>query len=471
MKKFLFFLIIILTAIINNTLNVYAEETKFYEGDTIAGIYFNKMPGTQRTTIYYQQARFFRDTNTNYFAYCIEPEEFFNASSTYTLTNRVPNLTEEQQKRISALAYFGYQYSNHYYIEWYPVTQYLIWKTADPQGIYYFTNGLNGPKIEPYTNQINELNSLVDNYFTKPDIKNIQHIEANKKIELHDKNKVLNNYTTSLGKIENNTLIIENLEEGEYTVNLTRKANIFKNNTKYYQAPNTQNLVMRGNLDDITNSIKLNVLKTSITIKKVNSKTKLSTRIGDASVENTTYGLYGATDELINTIKINKNGYGTIEDIPFGKYKIKEISPGEGYLLDEKEYEVNINENNSKVELQLEDDIIENMITIHKTYGESTFTDEGNVTFEIYDKDNNIIKSITTDSNGYATFNLSYGTYTLKQINSIEGYEKIEPIKIIVKDDEEQIIELKDYKIKVPNTSTHSSLLKYIFKYAYLLLC
>ena len=226
-----------------------------------------------------------------------------------------------------------------------------------------------------------------------------------------------------------------------------------------------------GNLDDITNSIKLNVLKTSITIKKVNSKTKLSTRIGDASVENTTYGLYGATDELINTIKINKNGYGTIEDIPFGKYKIKEISPGEGYLLDEKEYEVNINENNSKVELQLEDDIIENMITIHKTYGESTFTDEGNVTFEIYDKDNNIIKSITTDSNGYATFNLSYGTYTLKQINSIEGYEKIEPIKIIVKDDEEQIIELKDYKIKVPNTSTHSSLLKYIFKYAYLLLC
>ena len=65
---------------------------------------------------------------------------------------------------------------------------------------------------------------------------------------------------------------------------------------------------------------------------------------------------------------------------------------------------------------------------------ESTFTDEGNVTFEIYDKDNNIIKSITTDSNGYATFNLSYGTYTLKQINSIEGYEKIEPIKIIVKD-------------------------------------
>lgn len=77
---------------------------------------------------------------------------------------------------------------------------------------------------------------------------------------------------------------------------------------------------------------------------------------------------------------------------------------------------------------------------------------ESNILFEIYDINNILINTIKTDINGKAIITLPYGTYTIKQINTTEGYNKSNDITINIKDTEKETINIYDYKIKVPNT-------------------
>ena len=161
MKKILFFLITIL--FISN-IQVLAKEPSFYEAEYIDNIYMNKV---MNNTIYYQKARFFRDSSTHEAVYCIEPEIFFNPNETYQETTN-SHLTSSQEERIRLLAYYGYNYENHTDKKWYAITQFLIWQTSYPEGKYYFTDTLNGNKIEQFTNEINEIENLISNHYKKP---------------------------------------------------------------------------------------------------------------------------------------------------------------------------------------------------------------------------------------------------------------------------------------------------------------
>ena len=61
---------------------------------------------------------------------------------------------------------------------------------------------------------------------------------------------------------------------------------------------------------------------------------------------------------------------------------------------------------------------------------------------------------------------LPYGEYKVIQINSSNGYEKVEPFTITIEDEEEKTIELIDYKIPIPNTHTEkNNLLFYLIKF------
>ena len=123
MKKILFFLTTIIIVLICST-NVNASTT-FYEGEYIDNIYMNKQKAGS-STIYYQKARFFRQTGTNRFAYCIDPFVFFQDGSIYEETITPSNLTASQKEQISLIAYFGYGYKNHTDTKWYAITQFII---------------------------------------------------------------------------------------------------------------------------------------------------------------------------------------------------------------------------------------------------------------------------------------------------------------------------------------------------------
>ena len=76
---------------------------------------------------------------------------------------------------------------------------------------------------------------------------------------------------------------------------------------------------------------------------------------GDAVFEGAVYGLYAREDivhpdgksgvlykagEQVATLKTDKNGKASVEDLYLGKYYIKELTPPEGYLLDETEHDI-----------------------------------------------------------------------------------------------------------------------------------
>ena len=123
----------------------------------------------------WQQARFLRRSEDNKFVYCLQPYVDINNNHTYNIARSdwwtAANLTEAQWKRISLIAYYGYDYSGHTAKKWYPITQVMIWRVTNPDSQIYFTDSLNGNKINSYDDEIAEINKLVDQHLVTPNIK------------------------------------------------------------------------------------------------------------------------------------------------------------------------------------------------------------------------------------------------------------------------------------------------------------
>lgn len=452
-KKILFLITIILFFSIKN---VKAES--FYEAEYIDGIYMNRYDYRTQTTLY-QKARFFRKTGSNDFAYCIEPFRSFEDWSYYEPTFNPTNLSIFQIDRIKKIAHFGYSYKDHYDAKWYAITQLMIWKEAYPSGDYYFTNYLNGPRTNNYEYEINEIEKLISTYDNEPTIKNKKiKIVENSSITL-DGGDGLEYYSTDNTEVtlSGREITINSNKEGIYNIQLKRKEENLNKPPIFYQSNNSQNLVDYGDINNKTISFTIEVVKTKIIINKVDSETNTNPQ-GEAELDGAIYGLFDINENMIKEVEIT-NSTATIEDIKEGTYYIKEIKPGKGYQLDTEKYEVQISAENPIIELTLSNNVIKKEIHLIKEYeNNQLFTREKNISFEIYNN-NELIKTITTDENGEIEFYLPYGTYLIKQINTTNGYSIVEPFEIIINNNEIETIELKDYKIPVPNTKTKDNII------------
>ena len=108
----------------NDTFN---EKSQYIKGD-----YILKVKGSTRK---YQQMTVITRNSDNQFVYCIEPGTPIASGSTIYQgqdfnQSYIANITNEQWRRISLLAYYGYGYANHTDIKWYSVTQVLIWQSV-----------------------------------------------------------------------------------------------------------------------------------------------------------------------------------------------------------------------------------------------------------------------------------------------------------------------------------------------------
>lgn len=458
MKKIMIFLMTVFGIGIFSLVNVNAETYNFYEGDYIDGIWITKEKGG---TKYYQKARFFMQSNRpGRFAYCIEPFEMFDEESSYSRSVNPNTLSDEQKTRLKLIAYFGYNYQNHTDPKWYAISQYMIWKEADPTGDIYFTDSLNGNRIEAFANEINEINALINNYYTLPSIANMEvNMVENSSITLTDTNNVLSNYTSNNpdAYINGNTLTINNLKEGEYTIDLIRDMKKYDLPPIFYHASFSQDMMTVGDIKNINISLKVNVDKTTLDITKIDSDTKTTIPSGEASLSGAIYQIYDSNMKEIEKLEIDDNMKASIENLDYGKYYIKEISAGEGYLLDENTYEFEITHDNKNIVLELENKVIKKEIIIHKTYGDGiNGNNEKDISFDIYNKKGELITTITTDNNGYAKVILPFGVYTFKQNNTTDGYTYADDFTIDIKNEDKEEINLYDYKIKVPNTSKNS---------------
>ena len=177
---------------------------------------------------------------------------------------------------------------------------------------------------------------------------------------------------------------------------------------------------------------------------------------GDATLEGAVYGVF-KDGALIDTYTTDKNGYFLTDYYPCYEnveWTIREISPSEGYLLDDTVYYIDTYAGQYTVELNtvypdVYEDIIKGKITIikHTDDGSTKIeTPEVGAMFEIYLKSAGGYEAaetterdiLTCDEFGYAeTIDLPYGVYVVKQIKGWDGRELLDPFEVFVSEDGE----------------------------------
>ena len=428
-KKALFLMTLICLFLISG--EVSAKEVEFYEAEKLNGIYTKSV---RSDVSHFQRARFFRRKNDNKAAYCIEPFIFFDEEKIYTSSNTPSNIDNNTWKRMSLIAHYGYGYHNHTDEKWYAITQLLIWQEADKGNDFYFTDGLNGNKINIFTSEIQEINNLVEQHQKLPSIYN-KTITIKKGTKyIYDENDSIKYFksTDNLVTISGNKIDISSLNEGSYRLVFERILDTSDEPTIFYYNPDSQNLMTAGNLDNDKFTLTLNIYDTELKITKVDKDTNDSKSQGEAKLCDAIFELYDSNNNLVKQFSLDNNCEAVINNLDLGKYYIKEKQAGDGYILDTKLYEVNLNLLNSRVNFQIANKVIEKNVKIHKDF-ETKYSKESeeNVVFDIY-SDNKYIDSITTDKNGDGSIKLPYGKYTVKQVTTTYGYSPVDDFSVVV---------------------------------------
>lgn len=420
------------------------NETFNDKSQWISGDYILKVKGSTRK---YQQMTVITRNSDGSFVYCIEPGTPVSDGAVYPGQDfdqsYVGQMTQEQWRRITLLAYYGYGYGNHTDIHWYTVTQYLIWQTVPHGYDIYFTDSLNGNRITKYTDEINELNRLVEEHNIRPNLSNDTiDMVIGDTVELTDSNNVLNKFevidTDNVSaSISGNTLSITANDVGDGSVTISKRDKNYSHPAIIYYHPSSQDLMMRGAYDPIDVNLKIEIVGGKVSVKKVDADTGLGIAQGDATLDGAVYGIYDLEGNRVGEV-ISKGGeYVTSDYLPsLGTFYLKEEKSSTGYELNETKYFFNITKEDLYPEVDVTEKVIERDLKIFKVYAsdETGFlTGEPNVTFDIYLKSSGEkVTSITTDANGYATATLPYGTYTVRQATTTEDHEMVEDFEIVV---------------------------------------
>lgn len=465
MKKIIIFLITIAIFSLISIKNVSA--TSFYQAEYIPDTWFNKK-NPEDGLVYYNQARVIRESNTNVHAYCLEPftliidnEEYPNQSVTH------PNYTQEQLEKISLIAHFGYKYGNFSTTHWYAAAQMMIWKITRPDVYFYYSTYKKGTPADILVNETKAIQNLVDRYYINTSFNNQTiTIPANIEQTLTDTNNILETYKTNSPyvTIANNILKTKALNPGTYEIVLEKESIKHNSPALFYYSNNNQDLIKVGDPQKKINTITLNVIETSITINKIDKDTKTSNPQGEADLINTKFSLFKEDNTHITDIALTNTTSTKLTNLPLGKYYLKELETGKGYKINEKKYYFTISKEKPNITIDIENEVIKGTLKIYKEYGyNNIFNPEENISFNIYNQNNELIKTITTNKLGIAEIELPYGKYDLIQLTTTEGYQKIKPISFEISEDK-VIIEknFKNYKIYVPNTKKESLISKII---------
>ena len=399
----------------------------------------------------WQQARFIRRSEDNKFVYCLQPYADIDNNLPYydvirSDYERVLGFSEAQWERISLLAYYGYQYNdngyNHNDQKWYVITQVMIWRTTNPDSNIYFTDTLNGNYTSKFDGEMAELESLVSNHYKTPNLESGIVLPIGQTKELNDSNGVLSNYTITgtenvTASINGNTLSVTANSIGEGKVTFEKRATKYEIPPIVYFSNHSQNVFRVGNYDPVRTKFTLKVIGGRVTPAKVDVETKTNTPQGEAKLGGAVYGIYKVDGTRVGSVTTNDDGRNTSDYLPeLGRFYLLEEKPSEGYLLDSNKYYFEITEDNLNPEVQVFEQVIKLDFEFTKVYASAEtqiMEPEVGIKFGIYNKSGEQVKEITTDSQGVFRFTLPYGTYTVKQLTTTKGHEKIEDFNVEVK--------------------------------------
>lgn len=218
-----------------------------------------------------------------------------------------------------------------------------------------------------------------------------------------------------------------------------------------YVIPDDQTATIEWNT--VTNKSFTNILKKwNVTVTK--SDVSTGTVQGDGSLAGAEYGVYKG-DQLIDTYTTDTNGQFTTGYYVCGDdWTIREITPSEGYLLDNTAYPVGAEAKNYTVELNsttlsVLETVKKGSIAIikHTDNGDTQIeTPEEGAEFCVYLKSAGSYDAaadsekdyLTCDENGFAqTKDLPYGLYTVHQVSGWDGRELIADFDVFISENGE----------------------------------
>ena len=239
------------------------------------------------------------------------------------------------------------------------------------------------------------------------------------------------------------TIGVDNLQAGTYTITE-------RSPDRYVQPVSQQVTIYPGQTASVSFS---NVLKKfTVTMEKVDSVTGEAQ--GDASLDGAVYGMF-KSETLLDTYTTSGGGKFTTKEYPCGTdYTIREISPSEGYLLDETVYPVGVEPGNFTLEhnsipMTATEDVILGSIAITKHTdqpggdGSSDQIEqpEDGAEFQVYlasagsyenakESERDIL---LTDSYGFAqSKSLPYGLYVVHQTAGAEGQKFVPDFSVFI---------------------------------------
>ena len=343
------------------------------------------------------------------------------------------NINADDLEYIKLVAYYGYDYPGHQTDNFYMATQAIIWTRLIRTNIKW-TYSFNPDSFVFIEREKEEIYDLYRKHFKKPSFDgDVIDVVLGEENIIIDDNDVLSMYKVQNKgvTISGNKLIIGKDYDGE---DIVLKRDKYTNNSfLLYTSLNSQKMMSAGGIDIPSSEVKVNLLEGSINIDKLDSDTNSDVPMGEASLVGSVYGLYDSDNNLVDKFIIGSKE--EISHLRVGKYYIKEISAGGGYLLDDNVYEVLITNDNLHINLTLYDKVIERRVDIFKVFDTSEtgiMIGEEGISFEIYDKNNKLVNTIITDSDGYASITLPYGSYTFHQVNSSYGYYKVDDFKVLI---------------------------------------
>lgn len=216
-----------------------------------------------------------------------------------------------------------------------------------------------------------------------------------------------------------------------------------------YVVPDNQTAAVEWN--KVTNKSFTNILKKwNVTVTKSDKET--GTAQGDATLGGAVYGIYKG-EQLIDTYTTDANGQFTTKYYVCGDdWSVREISPSEGYLLDESAHHIGAEAKNYTVEYNstandVTEQVIKGNIALikHTDDGETQLeTPEAGAEFEVflksaggYDTAKDSERDyLTCDENGFAqTKDLPYGIYTVHQVKGWDGRELLADFDVYIAKD------------------------------------
>ena len=148
---------------------------------------------------------------------------------------------------------------------------------------------------------------------------------------------------------------------------------------------------------------------------KINKKDEEGNKLNGVEI-----GLFDKDHNKLSSIITNGNDY--FNNLPLGTYFIKELDTLEGYILDDKEYKVNLEYVDNKTYTVEKDlNLINEKIKCDIVYISSEKIK--GIKINVYDEKGNIVYEGETNKEGLLTIsNLPYGKYIIKQIKVPNGY-------------------------------------------------